>query len=91
MDVVNHDVHNTFIFTEQDLPSYAAKNKERANALAQGIPVHLLRKQQRQTEQPVEQRGTKRGAPYARKPIPSQFAPVLLSSLHIHGGAIADT
>jgi transcription initiation factor TFIIF subunit beta len=69
MDVVNHDVNNTFIFSEQDLPSFAAKNKERANALAQGIPAHLLRKQQKLTEQPAE-RG-KRGAPYTRRPIPS--------------------
>lgn len=70
MDVVNRDVNDTFIFTEQDLPSFAAKNKERANALAQGIPAHLLRKQQRQTEQSAD-RG-KRGAPYARRPIPSR-------------------
>ncbi len=70
MEVTNHDVNNTFVFTEQDLPSYAAKNKERANALAQGIPAHLLRKQQRQTEQPAD-RGRK-GAPYTRRPIPSQ-------------------
>jgi transcription initiation factor TFIIF subunit beta len=70
MDVANHDVNNTFVFTEQDLPSYAAKNKERANALAQGIPAHLLRKQQRQMEQQPAERGRK-GAPYARRPIPS--------------------
>ena len=70
MDVSNHDVNNTFVFTEQDLPSYAAKNKERANALAQGIPAHLLRKQQRQMEQPAD-RGRK-GAPYSRRPIPSR-------------------
>ncbi|KAL2119003.1 hypothetical protein VTJ04DRAFT_5962 [Mycothermus thermophilus] len=69
MEVTNHDVNNTFIFTEQDLPSFAAKNKERAAALAQGIPAHLLRKQQRQLEPPPE-RGRK-GA-YARKPIPKK-------------------
>jgi len=70
MDVSNHDVNNTFVFTEQDLPSYAAKNKERAAALAQGIPAHLLRKQQRQTEQAAD-RGRK-GAPYSRRPIPKK-------------------
>ncbi|KAK4243240.1 transcription initiation factor IIF, beta subunit-domain-containing protein [Corynascus novoguineensis] len=70
MEVTNHDVNNTFVFTEQDLPSYAAKNKERANALAQGIPAHLLRKQQRQMEPPAE-RGRK-GAPYSRRPIPKK-------------------
>ncbi|AEO54442.1 hypothetical protein MYCTH_2297030 [Thermothelomyces thermophilus ATCC 42464] len=69
MEVTNHDVNNTFVFTEQDLPSYAAKNKERANALAQGIPAHLLRKHQRQMEPPAE-RG-KKGA-YSRRPIPKK-------------------
>lgn len=69
MDVTNHEVNNTFVFSEQDLPSFAAKNKERANALAQGIPAHLLRKQQKQMEAPAE-RG-KKSAPYSRRPIPS--------------------
>jgi transcription initiation factor TFIIF subunit beta len=72
MEVANHDVNNTFVFTEQDLPSYAAKNKERAAALAQGIPAHLLRKQQKQMEQPAER--ARKGAPYARRPIPSSSA-----------------
>jgi len=72
MEVTNHDVNNTFVFAEQDLPSYAAKNKERAAALAQGIPAHLLRKQQqRQTEQQPADRGRK-GAPYTRRPIPKK-------------------
>jgi transcription initiation factor TFIIF subunit beta len=73
MDIVNYDVHNTFIFTEQDLPSFAAKNKEKANALAQGIPAHLLRKQYNKTEQAPDT--ARKGAPYGRRPIPSQFAP----------------
>jgi len=72
MEVTNHEVNNTFIFTEQDMPSFAARNKERAQALAQGIPAHILRKQQRQMEQPAE-RGRK-GAPYSRRPIPSRWS-----------------
>lgn len=72
MDVVNHDVNNTFVFTEQDLPSFAAKNKERAAALAQGIPAHLLRKQYRQSEQQPAAPG-RRAAPYSRRPIPSWY------------------
>ncbi|KAJ4290130.1 hypothetical protein N0V88_006637 [Collariella sp. IMI 366227] len=70
MEVMNHEVNNTFVFTEQDLPSFAAKNKVRAEALAQGIPAHLLRKQQKQMEPPQE-RGRNR-APYARRPIPKK-------------------
>lgn len=71
MEVMNHDVNNTFIFAEHDLPSYAARNKERANALAQGIPAHLLRKHTNKTEQAPD-RGRK-GAPYGRRPIPSRL------------------
>ncbi|KAK4117180.1 hypothetical protein N656DRAFT_773245 [Canariomyces notabilis] len=70
MDIVNYDVHNTFIFTEQDLPSFAAKNKEKANALAQGIPAHLLRKQYNKTEQAPDT--ARKGAPYGRRPIPKK-------------------
>jgi transcription initiation factor TFIIF subunit beta len=73
MEIANPDVHNTFIFSEQDLPSYAAKNKERAAALAQGIPAHLLRQQQRQTEpQPAADRTSRRAGPYTRRAIPSK-------------------
>ncbi|KAK1758247.1 transcription initiation factor IIF, beta subunit-domain-containing protein [Echria macrotheca] len=73
MDIVNADVKNTFIFTEQDLPSYAAKNKDRAAALAQGIPAHLLRQQQPKTDgQPADR--SRRGAPYVRRAIPKKTA-----------------
>lgn len=71
MDVHGYTVQNTFVFTEQDLPSYAAKNKERAAALAQGIPAHLLRQQQKTTEPQQQQERSKRGAPYTRRAIPS--------------------
>ncbi|KAK0730812.1 putative transcription initiation factor [Lasiosphaeris hirsuta] len=72
MEIVNPDVNNTFIFTEQDLPSYAAKNKERAAALARGIPAHILRaQQQKQTESQPAERG-KRPAPYTRRAIPKK-------------------
>jgi len=72
--MVVHDpnVNNTFVFTEQDLPSYAAKNKERAAALAQGIPAHLLRQQQKATENKPQER-SRRGAPYTRRAIPSSY------------------
>jgi len=73
LDSVNTNVNSTFIFTEQDLPSYAAKNKERAAALAQGIPGHLIRQQQKQMEPPQEggQR-YKKGQPYTRRAIPKK-------------------
>ncbi|KAK4161825.1 putative transcription initiation factor [Cladorrhinum sp. PSN259] len=79
LDVTNMNVHNTFVFAEQDLPSYAAKNKQRANALAQGIPAHLLRQKQQAQEQSQGgggggggDRNSRRGAPYTRKAIPKK-------------------
>lgn len=71
MELVNMNVNNTFVFAEQDLPSYAAKNKERAAALAQGIPAHLLRQQQKQPDTQTMERG-RRSAPYVRRAIPSE-------------------
>ncbi|KAK4226656.1 putative transcription initiation factor [Podospora fimiseda] len=78
LDLTNMNVQNTFVFAEQDLPSYAAKNKERANALAQGIPAHLLRQKQQAQEQAQGggsgggDRSSRRGAPYTRKAIPKK-------------------
>ncbi|KAM7196084.1 Transcription initiation factor IIF, beta subunit domain containing protein [Rhypophila sp. PSN 637] len=72
MDIHDFNVNNTFVFTEQDLPSYAAKNKERAAALAQGIPAHLLRQQQKATEPQQPQERSRRGAPYTRRAIPKK-------------------
>ncbi|KAK0723981.1 transcription initiation factor IIF, beta subunit-domain-containing protein [Apiosordaria backusii] len=70
LDVHNFDVHNTFVFSEQDLGSYAAKNKERAKALAAGIPAHLLRQQQQKQSGESSDRGRRTG-PYTRKAIPN--------------------
>ena len=76
LDVTDPDVKNTFIFTEQDLPSYAIKNKQKAEAMAQGIPSHLLKQQPK----PVENDGadrTKRRFREARRAIPSRSYRVL--------------
>ncbi|CAK7236211.1 hypothetical protein SEUCBS140593_009541 [Sporothrix eucalyptigena] len=48
----NTQIKNTFIFSEQDLPGFKAKNKERAQAAAAGIPAHLLRKNDRVEKPP---------------------------------------
>ncbi|KAJ4150721.1 hypothetical protein LMH87_011458 [Akanthomyces muscarius] len=46
LDVLDRDVKNHFIFTEEDLPSYKAKNKERQDQLNAGIPAHILRQKE---------------------------------------------
>jgi transcription initiation factor TFIIF subunit beta len=72
MEITEPNVTNTFMFTEQDLPGYAAKNKAKADALAQGIPAHLLRqKVEKQEGNQGFERG-KRGAPPQRRAIPSE-------------------
>jgi transcription initiation factor TFIIF subunit beta len=70
------DVHNTFLFSERDLAGYAAKNKAKADALAQGIPAHLLRQpqkaqQKQETATPHDRRGR---TPIVRKSIPKKTA-----------------
>ncbi len=63
---------NTFIFSEQDLPGFRAKNKLRADAAAAGIPAHLLR-QKEKTEKPTPHahHGRRGRQEYYRKAIPS--------------------
>lgn len=67
LDITDPVVNNTYVFTEQDLAGYAAKNKAKADAIAAGIPAHLLK--QKTERQPYE-RG-KKGAPPPKKSIPS--------------------
>ncbi|KOS21063.1 Transcription initiation factor IIF subunit beta [Escovopsis weberi] len=43
LEVLDQDVHNHYIFSEEDLPGFKAKNKARAEAASAGIPLSLLR------------------------------------------------
>lgn len=43
LEVLDQEVHNHYIFSEEDLPGFKAKNKERAEAASAGIPLSLLR------------------------------------------------
>ncbi len=67
---------NTFVFSEQDLPGFKAKNKARAEATAAGIPAHLLRQKDR-VEKPAQNQGHghghgRRRQEFFRKAIPSR-------------------
>lgn len=81
LDITDMDVRNTYIFSERDLPGYAAKNKQKADALAQNIPAHLLRQKQQQQQTKQEGGGgssssfdRKGRTPIARKSIPKKTA-----------------
>jgi transcription initiation factor TFIIF subunit beta len=73
LDVAHHHVNNTYVFTEQDLPGYAEKNKAKAEAIKNGIPAHLLNqksKGERDNAGQSWERRKKGGIP-PRKSIPS--------------------
>jgi transcription initiation factor TFIIF subunit beta len=72
MDITNMNVSNTFVFAEQDLPSFKAQNKARQEAAAAGIPAHLLRAKVEKPAQ-TDNNGKRRGKQeYFRKAIPSK-------------------
>ena len=81
MEVMDMNVQNTFVFTEQVLPGYTARNKAKADALAQGIPTHLLRRKEEKQAGPQQNERGKKGQAAAlqqRRNIPSTFDPVTL-------------
>lgn len=74
----NTQVKNTFVFSEQDLPGFKAKNKARAEAAAAGIPAHLLRAKEARVEKPAHHGGyyhRRQRQEYFRKAIPSGCPP----------------
>lgn len=72
LDVLDKDVHNHFIFSEEDLPGFKAKNKARQEAAAQGIPASLLRQKAGNQEKPTYDRRSRSHSNW-RKAVPSQF------------------
>ncbi|KAJ6783859.1 hypothetical protein PWT90_05487 [Aphanocladium album] len=75
LDVLDRDVKNHFIFTEEDLPSYKAKNKERQDQLNAGIPAHLLRQKEASSGGGPQRNSYDRKSrfqPYFRKAIPKK-------------------
>ncbi|PHH86859.1 hypothetical protein CDD83_9651 [Cordyceps sp. RAO-2017] len=77
MDILDRDVHSHYIFSEEDLPSYKAKNKARAEAASAGIPASLLRQRAQgngQDHGPHRHTYDRRSRfqPYFRKAIPKK-------------------
>ena len=79
---------NTFVFSEQDLPGFRARNKARTAAAAAGIPAYLLRQKDR-VEKPGDNQGAGAGAaggggagrPYGRRNRQEYFRKAIPSSL----------
>lgn len=74
LDITDPQVNNTYVFSEQDLPGYAAKNKSKADAIKAGIPAYLM-KSKNEKDAPVTswERRKKGGIP-PRKSIPKKTA-----------------
>lgn len=70
LDLQNHSMENHFIFSEEDLPGFKARNKARQQAIAAGMPASILRPKQERTNKPTYDRKS-RWQPYYRKAIPS--------------------
>lgn len=79
MQVTNRNPANTFIFTEKDLPGYAANGKHGAMQghnngappYTHGPPRPMFQDRVRQSLQKYEK--NKRWQPYFRKAIPSEY------------------
>lgn len=74
LDITEPQVNNTYVFTEQDLPGYASKNKAKADAIKAGIPAYLMKsKNEKETSNQSWERRKKGGVP-PRKSIPKKTA-----------------
>jgi transcription initiation factor TFIIF subunit beta len=71
MEVLDANVNNHFIFSEEDLPGFKARSKARAEAANQGIPASLLKPKSEHTEKRTYDRRS-RYQPYYRKAVPSR-------------------
>jgi transcription initiation factor TFIIF subunit beta len=77
IDVNSSTMQNHYIFSEEDLPGFKAKNKARAEAIAAGITPAMLRNKEGgggRPERPSYDRRS-RYQPYYRKAIPSWCPP----------------
>lgn len=71
LEILERDVKNHFIFSEEDLPGFKARSKARQEAAKAGIPAHLLRNKEGGPQRQTYDRRT-RFQPYYRKAVPSR-------------------
>ena len=72
LEVVDTNVDNTFVFTEQDLPGYKSKSSQKFDLALANMPARLTRPAR--VEKPREPYDpNKKFKPYFRKAIPSEY------------------
>lgn len=70
LDVTSESVNNTFVFTEQDLPGFKSKSRQKFDLSNANMPARLTRPGIEKTKQPWDP--NRRFTPYFRKAIPSE-------------------
>jgi transcription initiation factor TFIIF subunit beta len=63
------ETRNTFVFTEQDLPGYKSKSRQKFEAA--NMPARLLRAKLDKNKAPYDP--NKKFTPFVRKPVPSKL------------------
>ena len=72
LDVTSESVRNTFVFTEQDLPGFKSKSKQKFDPSSANMPARLTRTKNDKPSSKEPYDPEKRFQPYFRKAIPSQ-------------------
>ena len=70
------EAKNTFVFTEQDLPGFKSRSRQKFDTATANMPSRLTRPKTDRVRAPYDP--NKKFVPYARKSVPSKFRSVLL-------------
>jgi transcription initiation factor TFIIF subunit beta len=62
---------NTFVFTEQDLPGYKSKSRQKFEASTANMPARLQRAKAERNKAPYDP--SKKFTPFVKKPVPSRL------------------
>lgn len=84
LDVVSQAVQNTFVFTEQDLPGFKSRSRNKFDPLTANMPPRLNRSK---VEKPTEKQPwdkNRRSQPYYRRAIPSRFCSYGITDVEAH-------
>jgi transcription initiation factor TFIIF subunit beta len=71
LDITAESVKNTYVFTEQDLPGFKSKSKQKFDPNSANMPARLTRPKNDKPISKQQYDPTKRFQPYFRKAIPS--------------------
>lgn len=71
LDITSESVHNTFIFTEQDLPGYKSRSRTKFDLATANMPARLNRQRLEKVSDKRPWDKTKRDQQKFRKAVPS--------------------